>query len=272
MSNDPKRPPIARAAAGIMSPWMKRLATLDDVAGRAWDERDRRITAGTATASDVKVHMEARVALEAGRRLAPEACRMPGPELSRRERRWHPDSMDNPERAVHYGIPPLIAEEIAAGEGRSTRSTRACDRVGVDYLVLILVGAHGCGKTYAAARWLWKADHERFVPFSIRRAVLQRRFVEANALKDIPFEDRPQLGTRIALVVDDLGAEQDFMYQDWARVIALRYRNGLPTVITTNLSEDEFGATYGVRVVDRLREVGRFVVVSNSAADSLRGR
>lgn len=256
----------------IGEPWMKRLADLEATAGAAWDERNRRISAGTATPEDTRVHQLARLALQSGSPLPIEATRMPGPELPRSQRTWHPEAMDSPQRAVQYGIPPLIAEEIARGGGYDTKSTRACARVGTDYLILVLIGAWGCGKTYAAAKWLWQTDHARYVPLAIRRRVLQRRLLEAPALADIEFADRPKLGEAVALVIDDLGTEKDFLQQDIARLLVTRYRNGLPTVCTTNMSEVDLVKMYGTRFADRMREVGRFLVVSNDVRDSLRGR
>lgn len=258
----------------IVSPWMRRLSELDDDAGRAWDERDRRIRVGSATPEDLRVHQLAEQALRSGAPFPPEASRMPGPELPRSKRTWHPEALDNPQRAVAMGIPPLIAEEIARGDGRETRSTRACARVGFDYLILVLIGERGCGKTYAAARWLWQTDHARFIPFAMKKRVRPRRFLEAHAIQDVPYDggERAALGDTVGLVIDDLGVERDAFRPDVARLLVQRYRNGLPTVVTTNLSQQEIVANYGMRIDDRLAEVGRFVVVSNDPRDSLRRR
>lgn len=255
----------------IIPHWAPRLASLDETTKQAWDERIRRIGAGTASTEDMRVHELARKALAEGLHFPEEAMAMPGPELSSEERWWHPTSLDNPERAVAFGIPPLIAERIARRALRDTLSVRACSRVGKDYLILVLIGDVGCGKTYAAAHWLWTARHE--APRSIRRSVGSRRFLEAPALADIPFRERsPEFGQAIALVIDDCGTEKDFLRGDIARVISERYRNALPTVLTTNLNEAGFNDQYGGRIADRMREVGSFVTVSNSAEDSLRGK
>jgi hypothetical protein len=250
--------------------WIGLLDRLDPIAQDAWDERIRRINEGTATPEDRRIQEAARHALETGAPVPREARRMPGPELAPHERTWTPESLDDPARAVAMGIPPLIAERIAIGDYKATRSTRACDQVGRGHFILVLIGEVGCGKSFAAARWLWRSPP--MVPLSLRKRVGPRRFIEAPGLKDIPFEDRPKLGEATALVLDDVGTEQDFMPDDLARIIAARYKNALPTVVTTNLSEVDFAKRYGVRVADRMREVGRFVVASNSRNDSLRGK
>ena len=75
------------------------------------------------------------------------------------------------------------------------------------------------------------------------------------------------------LVVDDLGSEYNdakgFFSALLDEVIDCRYGAKLPTVITTNLDSSGFSARYGARVVDRIREAGRFINCGNT---SLRGR
>lgn len=258
--------------AAMLPSWVRAYDALDETSKRAWDERVRRVNVGSATPEDVRLQDLALDALNRGLELPVETRAMPGSELPRSRRAWHPDAIDNPQRAVAMGVPPLIADEIARGDGRDTKSTRACDRVGYDYLILVLIGERGCGKTYAAARWLWKTDHDRFVPYAMRRRVQPRRFLEAPALAEVEFADRARVGECTALVLDDLGTEKDFLRQDLARLLVARYRNGLPTVVTTNASQADVGEYYGLRFIDRMREVGKFLVVSNDARDSMRGR
>lgn len=59
------------------------------------------------------------------------------------------------------------------------------------------------------------------------------------------------------LVIDDLGTEQD---TDWSRtkiynIIDSRYRNGLPLIVTTNISLEDLKEKYHVRTYDRLIEM-----------------
>jgi hypothetical protein len=75
------------------------------------------------------------------------------------------------------------------------------------------------------------------------------------------------------LVIDDLGAEfndaKGFLGSYIDEIINIRYSSDLPVVITTNLDVDAFKARYGMRIIDRIREGGRFVACG---AVSLRRR
>ncbi len=250
--------------------WVLNFEKLDELSKRAWDERVRRDKEGIATDEDVETQVAAKAALTAGRPLPARARRMPGPPLERSRSSWVSSQPEQADLATRIGIPPLIAERITTGDGFETRSTRACALVGRQYLILVLVGERGCGKTFAAAKWLWTAQH--IAPAAIPKSSLApRRFVEAVSYADVPFDERTRVGRSLALVLDDVGTEKDFLVNDIATLLVARYKNALATVVTTNLSDTEFGERYGMRLMDRMREVGRFLVVSNDAGDSLRG-
>jgi DNA replication protein DnaC len=148
--------------------------------------------------------------------------------------------------------------------------------------MLVLLGGCGCGKTVAAASWLHK-----YVSNSAHWQPIRPFLVRGNGNDDLPvptwcgssliWTTSAQLARmdhfdqkavdRVAkahrLVIDDLGAE----YQDAKgffgslldEIIDARYTHKLPTVITSNLDAASFKARYGVRIVDRIREAGRFV-------------
>jgi hypothetical protein len=259
---EPAQP--AGVFSAFLPSWWDRLMAYDERTLKAWDERVRRIKLGIATDTDVRVQDAAVAALERGKELDAEARRMPREHAKK--------NLAEAERAVSLGVPPLIAEAICDGKLKETRSTRACSRVGADYTVLVLIGERGCGKTYAAADWLINTQHR--VPNVLAKRVSVPRFLEASMIVEVPFEERtPKYGLARALVLDDLGTEaKDFMTTDLAALLVQRYRNALPTVITTNLSEKDFSERYGMRFADRMKEVGRFVVVSNDPGDSLRGK
>jgi hypothetical protein len=266
----PRQLSAARFLALIPS-WAQKVAALDEASGAAWDERVRRMNAGVATDEDLRIHALAERALQTGERMPSEARRMPlQPPLSKRQSTWRPAELDTVERAMGAGVPPLIAERIIEGRVRDTRSTRACRRVGRDYTILVLIGDRGCGKSYAAADWLWSARHA--VPYGLERKVTARRFIEAPALAAVEFADRPALGLAAGLAIDDAGTEKDFLIAEWADIFIARYKNKLATVITTNMNQADFCDRYGGRFADRMKEVGAFRVVSNSPEDSLRGR
>ena len=60
------------------------------------------------------------------------------------------------------GIPLRYAR--AFGEGIPTRTTEAIEALQTDRVVLVLSGKAGCGKTHAAARWLWDFIHAEVTP------------------------------------------------------------------------------------------------------------
>ncbi|MCY1283278.1 DNA replication protein DnaC [compost metagenome] len=60
------------------------------------------------------------------------------------------------------------------------------------------------------------------------------------------------------LLIDELGAQggTEFERQSLHQIIDTRYRNMLPTIITSNLPGGELSAYIGDRALDRLRENG----------------
>jgi len=154
--------------------------------------------------------------------------------------------------------------------------------------MLTLSGGCGTGKTVAAAAWLreYVSDPRHWEPRRPRLYVGDARddltaptwcwsdpvWISAAQLARMDHFDTQEFD-RVAkarrLVIDDLGAE----YQDAKgffgsfidEIINARYSNNLPVVITTNLDVEAFKARYGVRVVDRIREAGRFVGCGNTS-------
>jgi len=154
-------------------------------------------------------------------------------------------------------IPSRLVDLFRSGPLRETEAMRAIEKP----RILVLSGNPGCGKTVAAANWLFLGRSGLFVKSS-RLARWDRYDDEAmNKLLRAP-----------RLVVDDLGTEfQDAKGNFDAildEIIDVRYDNKRPTVITTNLAAEAFKARYGERIADRIREAGRFVSL---AEKSMRG-
>ncbi len=124
---------------------------------------------------------------------------------------------------------------------------------------LLLYGNAGNGKTYATcciANYLMSRE----VPVIACgiNAILQRiqstynsygKEGESNIIRSFTNAD--------LLIIDDLGVEQS---TEWAitriyNIIDSRYRNNLPTVITTNLELVDIEKKYGKRTYDRLLEM-----------------
>lgn len=244
------------------------LVQLDDRDAALHAERVERAKRGTATREDLDALNATARALEHRPRLPPSARVPPGPE------RELPVSDDAVERVIAMGVPPLIAARVAHGQCEvDTIAMQACAQFYAERLsILVLIGERGCGKTFAAAHWLVNAVHR--CPPPMRGKTTPRKFVDADMLSGIDRTVQQQvIANAIALVFDDAGVEDErYQSENVAALIARRYRNALPTVITTNLNERDFGRRYGARINDRLAEVGRFVVCGTSVDASLRRR
>lgn len=72
-----------------------------------------------------------------------------------------------------------------------------------------------------------------------------------------------------ALAIDDLGREYSDQHGRWLAEIDLliddRHEMRLPTVITSNLSPEEFRQRYGERIADRIRQMGLVVLCSGES-------
>jgi len=165
--------------------------------------------------------------------------------------------IDRRRRLTDAGFPARALEVALA----SPRRTPALDAVRREPSVwcVVLSGGVGTGKTVAAAWW--------------GAQVAGGRFATLPDLESRGRYDRAGLASverARRLVLDDLGAEH---LNDSSRCLVdglldARYRAGNPIVITTNLTARQFRARYGERIVDRIRDGGRFVQVSGN---SMRG-
>lgn len=121
-----------------------------------------------------------------------------------------------------------------------------------DLRILVLSGPKGCGKTMASA-------------WAIAGEGREGRFVDVPTLMRIekysdeamrPLEHDP------LLVIDDLGAEYADTKGNFLStldgLINARYANDVRTIVTTNQSSKTFQERYDERIIDRIREVGRF--------------
>ena len=121
--------------------------------------------------------------------------------------------------------------------------------------IVVLQGGVGCGKSCAAALWAIQTG---------------ARWITAKALARLGYEDElTKLGRAGALVLDDLGTEyadaKGFFVSNLDGLIDDRYSRELPTVITTNVAPSDFKERYGERIVDRIREAGKFIAVGGQS-------
>jgi DNA replication protein DnaC len=134
---------------------------------------------------------------------------------------------------------------------------------------MVIAGNPGCGKTTAACWWLMEFI---IAPLTPRKAP---RFTTAPAIARMNKFDGRQMGDLIhapRLVIDDLGVE----YSDERgaflslldEIVDARYAAERPTLVTTNLADEDFAKRYDGRIYDRIRDAGGFYALDNP---SMRG-
>lgn len=175
-----------------------------------------------------------------------------------------------------WGAIPQNFRLSAATEQKETQAMTALlaeiPALWEDGRCLVLTGATGNGKSYA----MWVG----YCAYRVSGQWGRQRVLNARELPDIAFDKEGwndlKTGVKGMLGIDDLGAEH-ISAGGWSaskadELMDYRYMHRLPTIITTNLSftgaPSEFEKRYGARVVDRLREWGRVVPLTDK---SLRG-
>lgn len=238
----------------------------DEETMASYSEANARAQRGTATRPDLDLINAVNKALAEGKKLPSVASKPLGPEKEINA------PAEDIEHIIGMGIAPLIAARIARDAAHEeTPAMRAARSFYHDRIAaLIMVGDRGCGKSYAASWWLAKAPH--VTPPPMRNRTTRRRLLDCDMVGNLK-DELQELSTSKALVIDDAGVEDERYHSEHiATLIARRYRNALPTIVTTNLNERDFGLRYGNRINDRLHEIGKFEVVGTSAKDSLRMR
>ena len=146
--------------------------------------------------------------------------------------------------------------------------------------MLVLSGGPGCGKTVAAALWIaeYVKDRKNWGRDSIE-GLREATFVAASPIwltaaklarwERYDDEKMTALLKTPRLVLDDLGGEfmdkGGFYASLLDELVNERQANSRPTIITTNLDADAFKVRYGDRIVDRIREGGRFFLCGNKS-------
>jgi hypothetical protein len=143
--------------------------------------------------------------------------------------------------------------------------------------IAVFAGPLGVGKTVAAAHVLANANPQRIVgtwssqehPIFVHAESV---FAGAKLIGEHDKTMRRKLERAQVLVIDDLGLEKDprrtFQpYMDW--LINTRYGGDGWTVLTTNLTVEDFRKRYGERIYDRLRHRACWYEIAH---ESLRGR
>lgn len=160
-----------------------------------------------------------------------------------------------PKRAAEAATSAEMTNAIVAADNwyDATRTTGG---------IIVFSGPVGTGKTTAAMRVAWRHTSACGWLYTFVRAadlVAMSRYSE----------ERKELLKATHIVVDDLGAEyadtKGSFLADLDELIDRVYSDQLHMVITTNLPPDTFKARYGVRIVDRLRECGKWISVTGES-------
>lgn len=188
---------------------------------------------------------------------------------------------DKISKAKKFGIPERAATVALSSHVEDTEANRAADGA-TD--MLVLSGAPGCGKTVASALWataeirdssMWfYAENRGGMQGSNGNAFKGRPIVWVTAAKLARWEryDEEEMAKLLKvgkLVIDDLGGEYldkgGFYASLLDELINERQAGSRATILTTNLDAAGFSARYGERIVDRIREGGRFFACGNAS-------
>lgn len=191
-----------------------------------------------------------------------------GREVAEAEARYRARRVED---LVDRGVPVHELELVLEDRLEPTPALAAARRaVAEGWLVGVIGGPVGVGKTLAAMWWLVQSRSPAKVPTSGVRFLTAHKLARVSRYAE---SDMRPIERASALVVDDLGVEFDDSAGAFRSLVdgltAARCNAGLPTLITTNMPPDAFRARYGDRVADRILGGGRFVGV---VGESLRGR
>lgn len=125
--------------------------------------------------------------------------------------------------------------------------------------VLLLIGPSGTGKSALAAAIMRKLMNQWMVSRWVSCLDWAARCQDAIGHEGVEAEFWPVASSRAVLVFDDLVAGGDRSIPEWQRTMVLRlvdkrWRDELPTIITTNETGQTLAASYGQRLVDRLAD------------------
>ena len=186
-----------------------------------------------------------------------------------RENGWECDDIPGPEAISrmdiessirHQGVPERIISTFSkAEEMKTTTAMKEVQRFmesGDGGWCLVLAGHKGCGKSTAAAHYLFH-NTEKCSP---NNAPKDQRWWTAAKVSRVSSYDKEleRLMNLPILIIDDLGVE----YMDKGghfkhrldELLDARYSNFRKTIITTNLNKKDFQERYGERVSSRIME------------------
>lgn len=172
-----------------------------------------------------------------------------------------------------WGVPPRARQLVAHGPRDTEAIHYAKEFVQAfahdDTHLLVLAGGVGVGKTIAAC---WVMAHADPGKWGARRFRHVSQLVETGLYGgDIERAERKALRDAKVLVIDDVGSEHltDGFQTMFDGLINHRYEALGATILTINLTTEQFLERYGKRIYDRLRGRGAWYEINH---ESLRGR
>lgn len=143
-----------------------------------------------------------------------------------------------------------------------TRYVKGLARVRRKGLGLLLYGANGRGKTYAAAVIVREASLAGYTCLFIQAADVKKVVVENAEFETTPYGERITYERRLEevefLVLEDVGKEyaaaSGFSENYFESLLRRRVQACKPTIITTNLSLEAFRERYDVSITELVRE------------------
>lgn len=173
------------------------------------------------------------------------------------------------------GVPELEADVVAHGVSDNDVTRAVRDFCAGQQTFCLILGGAGSGKTIAAAEALlnskmhWGAGEQKQWAYSASEA----RFKLASDLARMSYFDTDsqraigRLERAPWLVLDDLGSElvTDTWRSNLSEIINRRNSRHLKTLITSNLTAEDFKARYDERIISRIRGMG--VVVASGTND-----
>lgn len=151
------------------------------------------------------------------------------------------------------------------------RARRACKRPqpGQGPVSLVILGDTGTGKTWTACAISRALLVEDLVPCMVITAA--ELFAELRPGAGGLDVDMLQFSTVPVLTIDDLGMERqsEWTSEQLYRLAHTRSHNGLPTIVTSNLTGDQIKARYDRRTVERLFGGARLIQIDGETRRQL---
>jgi DNA replication protein DnaC len=171
------------------------------------------------------------------------------------------------------GVPELEAEVVARGPEATTTALAVREFSKSDKTFCLILGGAGSGKTIAAAEallnaklawnggqdWAYSSSEAKF---ALASHLARLSYFDAESQKRLARIERYRW-----LVLDDVGGElvTDTWKSNFTELILQRNSARLKTIITSNLSAEDFKTRYDERIISRIR--GNGVVISSGKTD-----